>query len=325
MKLRIPLVLHVLWVLSLATAPRTSLGAEAKTINIGWTGGSAWTALPDRVAAERGFFEKEGLKVRYIQFQGTNLMLNALLSNELDYVTILPFIAGAATRGLPVKIVATTVKSSGYAIISRPDIESVKALKGKRIAINTFGSSADFAIYQLLSRSGLDPNKDVTLLSIAGSPDARFAALIGGSVDATVVNSPFEYRAEQKGFKTLLSIRETAEFVKIPIVGLSTSQRKIDKEPDEIVRMLRGLRNAILYLQNQREIGAGLVEKLLKLDRPVAEKFYALYREQYNPDLTVPDSVVEEWIAVGTFRAKDKISVKPQVVYDWSFAEKARR
>ena len=126
--------------------------AESKVLNIGWTGGSAWTALPDRIAAERGFFEKEGLRVRYIQFQGTNLMLSALMANELDYVTILPFIAGAATRGLPVKIVGVTTKASGYAIISRPDIDGVKALKGKRIAINTFGSSADFAIYQLLSR-----------------------------------------------------------------------------------------------------------------------------------------------------------------------------
>jgi ABC-type nitrate/sulfonate/bicarbonate transport system substrate-binding protein len=66
------------------------------------------------------------------------------------------------------------------------------------------------------------PQQRCDLLSIAGSPDARFAALIGGSVDATVVNSPFEYRAEQKGFKVLLSIKETAESVKIPINGLST-------------------------------------------------------------------------------------------------------
>lgn len=322
MKLHVLLVLSVLW---LAASAGTAAAAEPKTLNIGWTGGSAWTALPDRIASERGFYEKEGIKARYIQFQGTTLMLNALLSNELDYVTIVPTIAGAATRGLPVKIVAATVKSSGYAIISRPDIDNVKALKGKRIAINTFGSSADFAIYQLLSRNGLDPNKDVTLLSVAGSPDARFAALLGGSVDATVVNSPFEYRAEQRGFKTLLSVKETAEFVKIPIVGLSTTQRKIDKEPDEIVRMLRALRNSILFLQNQREIGTSAVEKLLKLDRPVAERFYALYREQYNPDLTVPDSVVEEWISVGTFRAKEKLTAKPQSVVDWSFAEKARR
>lgn len=300
-------------------------GAEPRVLNIGWTGGSSWTALPDRIAAERGFFEKEGLRVRYVQFQGTNLMLSALMANELDYVTILPFIAGAATRGLPVKIVGSTTKASGYAIVSRPEIDSVKTLKGKRIAINTFGSSADFAIYQLLSRNGLDPNKDVTLQAVAGSPDARFAALVGGSVDATVVNSPFEYRAEQKGFRTLLSVQETAQFVRIPIVGLSTTQRKIDKEPDEIVRMLRGQRSAILFLQSQREVGVGLLEKLLKLDRAAAEKFYTIYRDQYNPDLTVPDSVVEEWVAVGTFRAKEKITVKPQVVYDWTFAERARR
>lgn len=300
--------------------------AEPKVINVGWTGGSSWSALPDRTATERGFFEKEGLRVRYIQFQGTNLMLSALLANELDYVTILPFISGAAARGLPVKIVAATTKVSGYAIISRPEIDSIKALKGKRIAINSFGSSADFAIYTVLSRNGLDPNKDVTLHAVSGSPDARFAALIGGSIDATVVNSPFEYRAELKGFRTLLSVREMAEFVRIPIVGVSTTQRKIEKEPDEIVRLLRGLRAAILFLQSQREIGVGLLEKLLNIDRAAAERFYTLYRDQYNPELTVPDSVAEEWIAVGTFRAKDKKegSVRPQVVRDWRFAERAK-
>ena len=62
-----------------------------------------------------------------------------------------------------------------------------------------------------------------------------------------MVNSPFEHRAEQKGFKILLSIKETAEFVKIPINGLSTSQRIINKEPDEIVRMLRRCATPICF------------------------------------------------------------------------------
>jgi hypothetical protein len=39
------------------------------------------------------------------------------------------------------------------------------------------------------------------------------------------------------------------------------------------------------------------IEKTLKLGSGAAEKFYALYRKQYSPDLSV---VVEEWIAVGT-------------------------
>ena len=298
--------------------------AEPKVINFGWTSGSNWTSLPFRVAAERGFWEKEGLKARFIQFQGVNLMLTALLNGELDYINILPSVAGAAMRGLPVKIVAAVTRSSGYAIISKPEIDSLKALKGKRIAINSFGSSADYAIYAALTRSGLDPNKDVTLAAISGSPDARFAALIGGSVDATVVNSPFEYKAEQKGFKTLVSVAELSELVKIPITGVSLAVQKIEKNPDEIVRLLKGLRAAILFLQSQKEIGVGLLEKLLVLDRAAAERFYTLYREQFNPDLKVADSVVEEWIAVGTFRSKEKPQARAQTVYDWSFAERAK-
>jgi hypothetical protein len=96
-----------------------------------------------------------------------------------------------------------------------------------------------------------------------------------------VVNSPFEYRAEQKGFKVLLSIKETAEFVKIPINGLSTSQRKIDREPDELVRILRGAAQCeFVFGKPEREISAGFGGKLLKLDSLVAKRFYALYLPQ---------------------------------------------
>ncbi len=318
-----------LFMLSLLVFGFTTDGqtAERKLINIGWTGGSNWTSLPYQVAVDRKLFEKEGLNVRLITMRGTTLMLSALMADEIDYVTILPFIAGAAVRGLPVKIVASVAKSSGYAIISSPEISSLKGLKGKRIAINSFGSSADFAIYTALSRSGLDPDKDVTLQTISGTPDARFAALISRAVDATVVGSPFEYFAEQKGFKTLVSVKEMAELVKIPITGISTSQKKIDNQPDGIVRLLRGLRAATLFNQSEREIGIGLMEKTLKLERGAAERFYSLYREQYNPELSVPNSVVEEWIAVGTFRAKDKEKggAQGQRVHDWRFAEKAKQ
>src|SRR5258708_17973355 len=84
--------------------PSAIFAAESKVLNIGWTGGSAWTALPDRIATERGFFEKERLRVRYIQFQGTNLMLTALLPNELDYVPILPFIPPPPPPAFPATI-----------------------------------------------------------------------------------------------------------------------------------------------------------------------------------------------------------------------------
>jgi hypothetical protein len=64
-----------------------------------------------------------------------------------------------------------------------------------------------------------------------------------------VVNS-LEYSGEQKAL--LFSMKETAEFVKIPISRLSTAQRKIDNDPEEIVRMLRALRTRIVFAKSAR-------------------------------------------------------------------------
>src|SRR5262245_3567545 len=120
-------------------------GARAKDINYGWPGQGGWSTLPFIVATEKGLFDKEGLKVRMIAFRGTNVMLAASLADEIDYASFLPFFVGAAARGVPIKIVGSITKSSSYAMISKPEIQSVAGLRGKRIGINSFGSSADFA------------------------------------------------------------------------------------------------------------------------------------------------------------------------------------
>jgi ABC-type nitrate/sulfonate/bicarbonate transport system substrate-binding protein len=147
------LFLSILLCFAFATA------VQAKDINLGWSGQGSWTTLPYVVAKEKGFFEKEGLKVQLITFRGTNLMLTALLTGDLDYATILPFLTGAAARGLPVRILAAVTKSSSYFMVARPEIENVKALRGKKIGINSFGSSADYAAYAAVSRSGMDPTR----------------------------------------------------------------------------------------------------------------------------------------------------------------------
>jgi NitT/TauT family transport system substrate-binding protein len=301
---------------------------EARRIlNLGWSGPGSWTTLPYIVANERGFFEKEGLKVRLITFRGTNLMLTALLNGELDYATILPFLTGASARGLPVKILAAVTKSSSYVIISKPEIESIKALKGKKIGINSFGSSADYAAYAAVSRSGLDPNKDVTILPIGGGSPERFAALASGSVDATVVTSPAEYAAEKQGLRVLVAARDFAELVRIPLTGIGATQKKMEKDADEIVRLLRALRAATSLLVERPDYTVALFQKNLRLDPALADKLYKLYRDQYNAELILPDAVVDDLLAVGTFRVKEKLkgAFNAEAVRDWSFAEKAKR
>jgi NitT/TauT family transport system substrate-binding protein len=307
----------------LATLVRDS--AAAKDINFGWPSGEGWSSQPYKVAIDKGFFEKEGLHVRMIRFRGTNLMLAALMSGDLDYMTILPFTAGAAVRGVPVKILGSVTKSSTVAMISRPEIANLKGLRGKKIGINSFGSSVDYTAYAALSRSGLDPSKDVNIVMAGGGNVDRITALASGSIDATVVSSPFEYQAEKQGLKTLISAKDLGALVSIPITGIVATHKKIEREPDEIVRILRALRAAMQVLQEQPQFSAGLFETVMHLDRPTGEKMYGLVRDQYNPELTLPDSVVNDLLAVGTFRSKEKTAVNLQTVRDWSFAEKAKR
>jgi len=324
MKPRIVLVDLALAIL-LSVIP--AMDGGAKDINLGWSGQGSWSTLPYIVANERGFFEKEGLKVRLITFRGTNLMLTALLAGELDYATILPFLTGASARGLPVKILAAVTKSSSYVIISRAEIDSIKSLRGKKLGINSFGSSADYAAYAALNRSGLDPNKDVTILPIGGGSPERFAALVSGSVDATVVTSPSEYAAEKQGLRVLVSANELSKLVRIPLTGIGATQKKMEKDPDEIVRLLRALRSATLLLLEKPEYSLALFDRILRVQPPLADQLYKLYRDQYNPELTLSDSVVEDLLAVGTFRLKEKpkTALSLQSVRDWSFAEKAKR
>ena len=313
--------------LTLLFSPVVATHAASWDLYIGWPGPGSWTTLPYVVAGEKGFFEKGGVKVRLIAFRGNNLMLAALLAGEIDFGTFLPFFAGSAARGLPVRIVGSVTKSSGYSMVSRPEIQSIVGLRGKKIGINSFGSSADYAAYVALSRNGLDPNKDATFLAVGGGTQERLAALASGSVDATVLTSPLEYNAEKQGFKILVPMHEMSKLARIPVTGVATSMKKIEKEPDEIVRVLRALRLSTLLIQSRSEYGVAVFEKILRLDGASAEKFYHLFRDQYNPELSLPDAVVEDLLAVGTFRSKekDRALANAQAVGDWSFAEKARR
>ena len=148
---------------------------------------------------------------------------------------------------------------------------------------------------------------------------------MSGAIDATVVSSPFEQLAEKQGLKTVVSAQELTKYVRIPVTGIVATHKKIEKDGDEIVRLMRALRGAIHWLQQQPDYTVSLFEKVMRLDRPSAEKFFGLVRDQYNPELALPDAVMEDLMAVGTFRSKDKSTFNVQSARDWTFAERARR
>jgi ABC-type nitrate/sulfonate/bicarbonate transport system substrate-binding protein len=66
------------WVAVFILGPGWSNAATPELINIAWTG-EYWSTLPFRVAADKGFFERENFYARFINFQSTQLITNALM------------------------------------------------------------------------------------------------------------------------------------------------------------------------------------------------------------------------------------------------------
>jgi len=153
------------------------------------------------------------------------------------------------------------------------------------------------------------------------------AAVVSGSVDATVITSPAEYAAEKQGLRVIMSAQELGQLVRIPITGIGATQKKMERDPDEIVRLLRALRLATLHLLQNPEYSHDIFQRIMRVDGAAAVNLFKLYRDQYNPELTLADSVIDDLLAVGTFRLKEKpkTALSQQSVRDWSFAEKARR
>jgi ABC-type nitrate/sulfonate/bicarbonate transport system substrate-binding protein len=78
------------------------------------------------------------------------------MQGDLDYSSATP-ISGPALNGLPVKFVGIG-NGLGYAIVSKPEIENVQGLKGRKFGINSFGASDDYTVYTFLGQERPRPS-----------------------------------------------------------------------------------------------------------------------------------------------------------------------
>ncbi|HWH77260.1 MAG TPA: ABC transporter substrate-binding protein, partial [Candidatus Binatus sp.] len=136
-------------------------------------------------AQERGYFREQGLNVEFIRMGG-GIATPALLSGELHFSTSAGSALSAALRGGPVKIIYTNLSKPSYKLIStQSNIQSLKELAGKRVAINTFGDTQHLAILLLLKKYNI-PSKSVLFIAM-GRNETRFAAFKSGAIDATLL------------------------------------------------------------------------------------------------------------------------------------------
>ncbi len=130
---------HVLAALLVLTLmPLLHQESEAKTIYIG-VSNPDMSFLSGGVAKFQGYFKDEGLDVE-IRQMNANISVAALAAGNLDYNLILQSVVTANLRGLPLKVAGILIEPPNHVVVAHPSIQKFTDLKGKKIAISSFGS-----------------------------------------------------------------------------------------------------------------------------------------------------------------------------------------
>lgn len=311
--------LRLLVSISFVLAVAASIVKAAEEIKIASTGPGLST-LPLEIAARKGFFRDEGFEVLTITMR-TNIAVSALLSRNVDYATPSTSTIKAATAGLPVKTIAVLLGRPDYFLTVKREIRSVRDLKGKRIAIGSYGAAADLALLTVAKQDGLDPDRDLIRLQMGGAA-ARYASLIAGSVDATILTLPYNLQADKAGYKDLLWFGERLE---LPLAGLATRDETIQKNPKQVLGIVRATFRAMAFAGANREETILLMMNWLRLDREVAARSYELGKRSWADGGVVSDAAVQTLIDQSLLELKTKDVIPLDKVRNWSFAEQARR
>lgn len=229
------------------------------------------------VTKKIGAFRRNGLDVDFLLLQGGSQALQVLLSNEIKLISGGggPAAQRARFKGAANVIVATYTPTMPYSLFAQRKIQDAKQLKGAKIAISRYGSSSDFSARYMISRLGLDAAKDVTIMQI-GNQRERMGALIGGTMDGAVIDSPNTLIARQQGFVELADSSKLG--LTYPHNNIATTERFIREEPQTIFSFLRAFVEGLAFYRMHKTETVQMIKEFLRLsDTAVAEEAYDYY------------------------------------------------
>ncbi len=271
------------------------------------------------IAQEKGFFKAEGLNAIVVIMQN-QVVVNGVVTRNVDYGGTFSNFVGAAISGLPVRIVMSAMDGSDHYLVTSASVKRVEDLKGKNFGISSFGGTPHSEAIMILRKFGLNPEKDVTFLQIGGS-SSRYAALESGSIQAAMLVPPFNNFAVKRGFHQLISFNDV---MNIPLGGLAVHTQKMKEKPDEIVRMIKALLRATDYIRTRKADILALIESQWGIrEADVRESIYRDMVGLFSRDGIASEETMKNVVQLVRDTRKSKDDKTTADIFDWSFAKKA--
>jgi ABC-type nitrate/sulfonate/bicarbonate transport system substrate-binding protein len=199
-----------------------------------------------------------------------------MVTSALDNVVAYDLGEGSPAVSKDADLIAFMGGNNGaLTLIGRPEIESIKELKGRDLAVDAVSTGYAFVLQDLLAREGLHAG-DYKLVAF-GNTGARWQALQRNEAAAGLLTPPLSQAAVAQGYRNL---GDAADLLGGYQGGVAATRRDWAKaNPDAVVGFVRGYRQGLDWLDvpgNKQAALAILSAEIPETTPALAEESYAL-------------------------------------------------
>lgn len=292
--------------------------AQSKKVRVALPGYTI-AVLSFLIAKSNGYYTAEGMDVELIAMRAPTANL-AVLGGNVEFSGVPLAGLTTALRGGGLKLLFCQFDKPQHALFARPEFTNIKALRGKKLAVAGLGTIDDFLLREALTGNGIDPARDVTILSM-GAADTRLTSLMSGAVDASVLIAPVSFHAKEQGFRELISFQQLG-FV-LPSGGIVARDELLKGDPALVERFVRTTLMGFLYMRDNRTGTLKVMSRMLRIDEPTAAKMYDASRPTMTADGTVSGENEKKMTAFVLKTAGAKEAPPPEKLYDFALVKKA--
>jgi ABC-type nitrate/sulfonate/bicarbonate transport system substrate-binding protein len=209
-----------------------------------------------RLGIEKGFFRDEGVDLRLrIVFGGPEIAAEfdsgCLKLGELGTPPGLT----ALTNGARFKIIGSSVRRGAVQyFVANPRFTHWHEFVGCNFGALSRGSCSDWYMREVLKHHAIDPETDVTIVSLGSRYPQILNLLANGELDGAIISEPHVTMGEQAGlFKVWLGLNKL-DFVPRMQWSIAVANNEfLAKEPDLVESVLRGCRRSYRYAATYRD------------------------------------------------------------------------
>jgi NitT/TauT family transport system substrate-binding protein len=241
--------------------------------------------LPCWVALEKGFFEKEGVKVEVVGiFKAGPELMSAFAAGALDmgYVGVAPATTAVANKTARVVVLAQ-VNTEGSAIVVKRDgkVQSIPDLVGKSAVIPGHATVQDSLFRRALLKYKTQPDQ-VKIMVL--KPPEMIGALRTDQTDAFIAWEPYPAKAVTMGVgRILISSRDI--WKDHPCCVLAADSGFLESHLEKAKGVVRAHVKAIDFIRQHREEAIKVGVKYTGMDE--ASVRLAMENVNYTPVLSV--------------------------------------